>query len=60
MIEMALSKECKQWRKREASLQKELEERKAALEDVNTQLKKWNDRKGGIKHYMKAVVEMAK
>ncbi|KJX99836.1 hypothetical protein TI39_contig350g00023 [Zymoseptoria brevis] len=51
-MEAALAKERKQRRKREASLQKELEECKVALEDATSRLEKWNQRKDGIEHYM--------
>jgi septal ring factor EnvC (AmiA/AmiB activator) len=59
-LEAALSKERKQWRKRESEVQKELEEHKVELDHVKKKLRKWDDRKDGIRHYMSVVVEMSR
>jgi uncharacterized protein YlxW (UPF0749 family) len=55
----ALSNERKA-RKRLQSEQFELQTRVAALQKMKAQVKKWEDRKPIINHYMKAFPEMAK
>ena len=55
----ALSKERKA-RKRLQSEQVELQNRVAVLQKMEAEVKKWEDRKPVINHYMKAFPEMTK
>lgn len=57
--EAALSKERKT-RKRQQSEQAELQKKVEVLQKAEAQLKKWEDRKPVINHYMNAFTEIAK
>lgn len=59
-METALSKERKQWRKREAEIQQALKERDIEIETADAKLRKWDSRKDVINHYMGIVGSMAK